>query len=700
MDLTPRIRQILLILLTQDDMLPTKSLAQKINVSKRTVQRELEYIIYFLKKYNIELCSKTGTGIWLEGEAYQKQLLLEQLENQDNKDFADKSERRKGLMLELLKDQTPKKLYYYANLFSVSETTISKDIEQIESWFLKFDLLIIRKQGYGVVLQGSETNFRMAIREFIAKYMDTPVLKHLYEENDISTPKAFGIKHIKNRYHLLDENVLRKVGICFASIPDERIRRLTQESYVGLILHVTIAIERVQRGEIIESNEELMKKLKHDEDYNLALLIVNSLEEEFGIEIPNIEIVFISLHIKASKLQRVNDDHEKENFLPEYKNELKDLVEGMIISYDEQLAYVLGADEEFVTGLVAHLRPTLIRLRNHMPIANPHLDEMKETYPELYEKCLKVGKFLEATIVCEIPEAEIGYFAIHFGAALVRLESEKEKKRTVNIGLVCASGIGISRLMASRLQKFLKTRAKLTTYGKSDINQFVIERNDFFVSSMELNDIHAEVLLVSPLLPEEDLYRIDELVQQYALISNKRENNTDFIRQMEKINDLAGKIKEILRNFSCIEVKSDVNFQQLLEAVAKNITPYKEKQMHIIKDIKKREEIATQILPELGIVLLHARTKGVLNIGFYVCAPQNYKRFQNPYMQSVEAAVIMLIPEDENKLENSQLLGYLSENIIENESFLSDIKTGDQNRIRDKISLLLKQYFNKFLDVV
>jgi len=34
------------------------------------------------------------------------------LENKDDKDFADKAERRKNLMLELLRDQTPKKIYY------------------------------------------------------------------------------------------------------------------------------------------------------------------------------------------------------------------------------------------------------------------------------------------------------------------------------------------------------------------------------------------------------------------------------------------------------------------------------------------------------------------------------------------------------------------------------------------------------------
>ncbi|MDF2540596.1 MAG: transcriptional antiterminator, BglG [Herbinix sp.] len=700
MEFTPRDRQILIALLTQKEALPVKNLAQKINVSKRTVQRELDYISYILKNYNINLCSKTGAGIWLEGEEAGKQMLLKQLENQDDRDFADKSERRKGLILEMLKDQTPKKLYYYANLFSVSEATISKDMEHVEPWFQKFELQIIRKQGYGVYLQGSEKNLRVAIREFIKRYIHTPVLNQLYEASDISTPKAVGIKNIKNQYQLLDEDILKQVGICFASIPDDRIRRLTEESYIGLILHVTIAIERVLGGEFIESNDELLKNLKQDDEYNLALLIVNSLEQEFGIEIPDIEIAFICLHIKASKLQRASEDYKNDKNLPIHHEEIRVLVQGMIVAYDEQLASVLAADEEFTTGLAAHLRPTLVRLKNHMPIENPHLNEIKESYTDVYEHCLKVGKFLEANLGCEIPETEIGFIAIHFGAALVRLESEKEKKRTVSIGLVCASGIGISRLMASRLQKYLKARANITTYGKTDLTPFVIERNDFFVSSMELGEIDTEVVQVSPLLPEDDLLRIDEKVQQYAGVSKKLEYNSDFVKQMEKINDLAGKIKEILRNFFCMEVESEVSFQQLLELAAKKITPFKENQTRFIESIMDREEIATQIIPELGIGLLHTRLKDTYQNGFYVCVPGNHINFQNAYMQSVEAVVIMLIPEDENKQENSRLMGYLSESLIEDEKFLVDIKSGDEIRIKDTLSRLLKQYFNKYLDVV
>ncbi len=64
------------ILLTEEEAIPVKSLAEKIGVSKRTTQRELEYISSYLKGYEIKYFSKTGVGIWLEGTQEEKKRFL------------------------------------------------------------------------------------------------------------------------------------------------------------------------------------------------------------------------------------------------------------------------------------------------------------------------------------------------------------------------------------------------------------------------------------------------------------------------------------------------------------------------------------------------------------------------------------------------------------------------------------------------
>lgn len=699
MDFTPRLRQIVMELLLEDQVLSAKTLAERIHVSKRTVQRELEYAGSSLKRKGLTLCSKTGKGIWLEGSKEDKEALLRILENQEVLDSADKEERRKRLTLELLKDQEPKKLYYFGNKFGVSEATVSKDMERIQGWFEQYQLTIVKKPGLGVAISGKEKDYRTAVREFIAQHLNTPMIRGMYEKTEATAPESVKSGNIKSVYQILDDEILKRVCTCFGSIRDERITRLTEESYIGLVLHVTIAIERVMKGEIIEDNPQLMEKLRDDRDFQLALLIVNSLEEEFETEIPNIELAYICLHIKGSKIQR-SSGKTLYGLSEEAQEEILELVHGIIVAYDENLASILETDEEFVNGLAVHLRPTLVRLRNHMPIENPHLEEMKRDYPEIFQRCLYVARYMKAVTGLQIPEPEVGFLTIHFGAALVRLESERQRRRIVNIGLICASGIGISRLMASRLQSHMKSRVSITTYGKEDVTPYVIGKEDFFVSSMRMDEVEADVVSVSPLLPETDLAVIEQKVDFYEVQPRVRDQDPDFARQLEKVSSLSTHIKDILREFRCVKLPEALGFQATLDAMKERLFSNPACGELAAEDIRKREEIATQVIPEYGIALLHARTSGVVKPCICVGVPEKGKAFSHPYFQSIRAIVVMLIPRDESMEENSRLLGTVSQQLVEDEGFLELVKEGKEEEIRGRLSLVLKKYFHQYLDEV
>lgn len=133
MRFTPRMKQIFLVLLKENQPISVKALAEKVGVSKRTVQRELEYVEYELKSYDVRFMSKTGVGVWLEGTKEEKNRLLEAVRDGDFYDASDRENRRKRLILEILKEKGLKKLFYYSSQFQVSEATISADLEAIEA---------------------------------------------------------------------------------------------------------------------------------------------------------------------------------------------------------------------------------------------------------------------------------------------------------------------------------------------------------------------------------------------------------------------------------------------------------------------------------------------------------------------------------------------------------------------------------------
>ncbi len=98
------------------------------NLSKRTVQRELEYLGRALKEYHVEFCSKTDRRMAGRGPEDRDRLCAISVKRYP--DASDRPERRKRLILEILKDKTLKKLYYYSELFGVSEATISADLRR------------------------------------------------------------------------------------------------------------------------------------------------------------------------------------------------------------------------------------------------------------------------------------------------------------------------------------------------------------------------------------------------------------------------------------------------------------------------------------------------------------------------------------------------------------------------------------------
>ena len=292
-------------MLEENTPVPVKKLADKIGVSKRTVQRELGFMEQSVKGYQVHFLSKTGVGVWLEGEEADKEKLRQALGQEDDYDVSNREDRRKRLTLELLKEKDLKKLFYYSSRFGVSEATISSDLQDVEEWLKKYELYVVRKPGSGISVEGSEENYRRAIRAFISENIDTRIVRDSYEDTDRMTKYYEALKK-SNIGQVLNEDIVRRVMDCIMGVDNPRIHSLTENSYVSLVIHISIAVNRILKNEVIEADNRW--KVVEDEDYRLARAIVRELEEEFEIQIPPVELSYICLHIKGAKHEKIRLD--------------------------------------------------------------------------------------------------------------------------------------------------------------------------------------------------------------------------------------------------------------------------------------------------------------------------------------------------------------------------------------------------------
>lgn len=694
MEFTPRLKQILQVLLREENPVSVKYLAEQVGVSKRTVQRELESMNSSLKGYEVRFLSKTGVGVWLEGSSEEKDSLLQEIMQGDNYDVSNREERRKRLILEILREKGFKKLFYYSSQFGVSEATVSADLEAIEGWLNRYGLCVTRKPGSGVAVEGSEESFRRAIRAFINENIDTKVLREAYEE-PAEIPEQHGVWKKSNFSHILDDDITRRVVDCIMGMNHTRVLTLTENSYVGLIIHISIAISRILKNEVIESGEQWETSVKEDEDYMLARAIVKELEEEFEIQIPEMEVSYICLHIKGAKHEKIQWDGKTP--LEIESREIQQMVNAMIDAFDKEQAYLLRQDDEFIQGLLAHLQPTLIRLIHGMQIQNPVLADIQKSYPEIYHKCERVAKVLGDSIGKTVPDEEVGFLAVHFGAAIVRLEGKKEEVRKVHVGVVCSSGIGISRLMSSKLEKAFRDQMDITAYGTKDITPYIAGKTDFFISSIPMDAQETPVVYVNPLLNKEDMEEIRRMTYKYGRIPEKQKEADEFSVQLEEINLVAAQINTVIKYMKFFKVDNHITFDELLIAIGEKMSPYSDRQEMIREALQQREQISSQIFAEFGFALLHTRTRGVIRPEFAVCMTRDLGAFQDPYFKGITTVFIMLVPVDDNIKINNDILGYISSLLIEQYEFMEIISRGQKEEIRDALSRYLKKYFNRFL---
>lgn len=90
-------------------------------------------------------------------------------------------------------------------------------------------------------------------------------------------------------------NILKKVILM---IRDKWNIQLTEENGAMLITHLSVALERIKKGEIIEGiDSEIYEQIKSHPMYKKCTEVLKNIEEESNIKIPENEQTFIMMHL-------------------------------------------------------------------------------------------------------------------------------------------------------------------------------------------------------------------------------------------------------------------------------------------------------------------------------------------------------------------------------------------------------------------
>lgn len=501
-------------LLIQNDFLTIKEMADKFHVSPRTIRYDLDALDSWLVDNNFKSLTRLPRkGVFLEASGEERSCIKDKLNHNDFYSYVlSPEERQKFVLLNILSESKPVNLLDLAEKTSVSKTTIANDLDDISQWLKKYHIKLIRRKGYGIYVEGTEENKRNAISSLL-KLLANP------------SSQVFSDQSVEQYIDSLKE-WLPKIDLYFIKKEIEKVQeklmiKFSYEGFVSLLSHLALAIERVSLGKDILISKELLHELMSKEEFTIAKSISDSISQFFNIRMPLDETGYITLHLIGAKLSFVGD---QDKYIRK-NSELLSAIDKMIESVERELGITFTNQPSLKKDLYIHLMPTIQRLKYNKPLHNPLLKEIISKYTSIFEACSRSKIYLEQEFDIKVNDHEVAYMAMHFGAAM---EAQRSSiNRNTNILLVCASGIGTSRLLKANLLSYFRSFNIIDVVSYQDVPGYMDSNKiDLIISTIPIKESTLPVVVVSPLLDKKDV----QILSSYLMLNhNFKYNKAGFI---------------------------------------------------------------------------------------------------------------------------------------------------------------------------
>ncbi|WP_017729352.1 BglG family transcription antiterminator [Halalkalibacterium ligniniphilum] len=684
MYISARERNILQFLLKEKQGTTIQKIADELDVSTRTIQRDLKGIEDILKEYKLSLAKQSGVGLLIQGGQEGIEQLQQFLQSLQHEEYTPE-ERQMLLLAVLLRHRAPVKLFALADELNVTVATVSNDLTKVEAWLEAFELGLVRKRGYGVEIKGEEKNIRRAMSRLITEHLSE---ERFYRVLTNQTASEMTTDFISERLlHLMDLKTVRHVQQAVEAIRRRTPEQMADSSYIGLIVHVALAIERIRHDENIEIDPHYLETLRTHKEYDVARRLAKQLEHTLDVDIPDAEVGYMTMHLLGAKLR-----FERESLLEESNFQMAIRVKQLIEGVEASLGLTFQ-DESLFHGLLAHVKPAMYRIREQMKIYNPLLDKIKEDYEDLFRQVQGLAQQVFEPL--HIPDEEVGFLVMHFGSALER----KKRQLPLKALVVCSSGIGSSKLLASRLEKEFPEITTIENASLFELEEKNIESFDLLISTIPLQNVER-YFLVKPFLSKQEVARIRDFIDRYHQEQSNVEKKINVKREIrkghstnagifKKIADVSYDMELILSAFQIRLIEKYLSFEEGLAEICEGFEKegYITNATLVVESLFEREAAGGLAIPNTSLALFHTRSDEIKKPLFtiYELETPVIRKGMDGEKILVKRILLMLAP---LKIEEHQLafLSYVSALVIDSEAHTRIFEQGTEEEVGSLLS--------------
>ncbi|MGE6630497.1 BglG family transcription antiterminator [Bacillus sp. NPDC077027] len=497
--LNKRLSHILSQLMAAKTPLTSSALSASLQVTTRTIRTDIKELNTLLTSYEASVVAVRGAGYELmiqDEKAFR--LFMKEVVEQKEPLAVLPEERVRFILKKLLLADGYTKLEDLQEQLFISKSTMNNDMKWVKRKLAPFELTLQAKPNKGCRVRGSEMKIRYCMSEYL--FNERRAYQNMWSTAVTILPKE--------ELDLIQETIIDYMK-------EEKIA-LSDICMNNLIVHVAIACKRMRHGNYVSVLPEEIKEIPQSKEYKVAKRMVQHIEDMLHVLFPEEEVVYIAIHLLGST--KMVQSFSGAGHQQIVDDETSHLVSELLTAIDHKLQLGLADDAELMIGLSLHLKPAINRCKYGMNLRNPMLDEIKIGYPLAFEAGIIAARVIKEETGLSIHENEIGYIALHLGAALERRKMEVPPKRCL---IVCASGAGSARLLQDRLRS--QFGSKLNILGTAELYSLPhvsLHALDLIISTIPINmELRIPVVQVNTILGGNDFLKIEEALSNESRVN-------------------------------------------------------------------------------------------------------------------------------------------------------------------------------------
>ena len=463
-------------LLEAKDYLSLDHFIKTYEVSKRTIQNDLSYLMQMSSRKGYQLHMRRGRGYLLE--VTNRELLNDFIKSLESDRLIDTKDRNKSIAVYLAMQSDYVSMDKVAETFQISKTSVKKEMREVEELLESFHLQLEKKRHYGIRLIGAAHDCKQMLADFF--FENNPFLENAMQDilKDFAQVNSLLVNQIEKEDLNINYNELKNVivwlqiTVFYARIHVEKQMFMTSKP-----------VNAIQR--IAWKMKEMMEAC-----FDIAIS-AESLQE--------MEVV-LRLNVRA-KQPTVS-----------FSDQLRQDVDLFLLDIDKLYNTAFSEDQDFKESLLTHVSLLIERLHQKISYKNTLIKEICIRYPMIFNIAIRFSDMLKEKYNVEVTHDEAGFIATHFAAHMER-ERKSRILRFNRIGVVCSSGGGSAYLIKLQIES-LFSQADVETFSFLQMDELERYHPDLIFTIMPLDrDFAAPVIYIKELLDDLDLMRIRQVLQ-------------------------------------------------------------------------------------------------------------------------------------------------------------------------------------------